>query len=612
MCIYTEKRVVGTINNRRDLIGALSTAAELEHALCCAYLYAGFALKRNTDEGGVSWVQLKHMRDWTTNLFLIARQEMEHLSMVCNLLTAIGGAPHFRRPNFPLEDHSYGELPALGLEPFSKATVQRFIKFEMPEYLHLRAELASAIENCNREKALEQIVRRVCAEAHWDYGEVWMPSEGKALECIFACHPAGHGNQAKIESFRQRAMQNIKKDQRLPTDPDLPASAYREARQQRAGLAADSRFEHVREAVALGLNTSAAIPVIASDGVVAVLVFYYETFETLDEDDAVIEMVLKSINEPPDTGPSIADMLAKLPSVTAPAPLTWGAPEPLQFSTIGAFYRQIRKAFSRLDNVADKPLFIGPDQAQVGAAELELIEGWFNVDLFKVRDLESARQAIDKIIEQGEGTAQVNKGCHYERFCIMLEEFESCLAGDAGFQPARPVVSNPYSEERGGGSGADTRLSAPLAVGLSGLFDSAYELTLLLLMRFYAHMNPAGSIESAAALHKISEVAFLPLMTMVIRPLGEMLTTTPAFAGDKDPTSTAGASFEIYSDLDLLPHRQPAWIFFHERLQEMAQDCGQLLKLEGAPERLVHMQDVLQHLAVNIREIATPANGGSA
>ena len=39
------------ISDREELIHFLSEASELEHGLCCCYLFAAFSLKRTADEG---------------------------------------------------------------------------------------------------------------------------------------------------------------------------------------------------------------------------------------------------------------------------------------------------------------------------------------------------------------------------------------------------------------------------------------------------------------------------------------------------------------------------------------------------------------------------------
>src|SRR4029079_16483637 len=86
------------ITTRADLINALRVASELEHGLMAQYLFAVYSMKRYTYEGLES-VQLEFVRRWSSSITLIARQEMEHLGLALNLLSAIGGTRSLQRPN---------------------------------------------------------------------------------------------------------------------------------------------------------------------------------------------------------------------------------------------------------------------------------------------------------------------------------------------------------------------------------------------------------------------------------------------------------------------------------------------------------------------------------
>ncbi len=120
------------LKTREDLISALHLAAELEHNLMCQYLFAAYSMKRSTGEG-LDEVQLEKARGWGALMTLVARQEMEHMGLVLNLLTAIGGTPYFQRPNFPQRVESYGKLGIKSeLTRFDKATIKRFQDFEAP------------------------------------------------------------------------------------------------------------------------------------------------------------------------------------------------------------------------------------------------------------------------------------------------------------------------------------------------------------------------------------------------------------------------------------------------------------------------------------------------
>src|SRR5437762_12978392 len=105
------------IEHREALIYMLCEAAELEHGIMCQYLYAAFSLKQSPDEGLTS-EEAEAANRWRKHISHIATQEMLHLSLVQNLLSAIGAAPHLSRPNFPQPASHYPAGVTLALLPF--------------------------------------------------------------------------------------------------------------------------------------------------------------------------------------------------------------------------------------------------------------------------------------------------------------------------------------------------------------------------------------------------------------------------------------------------------------------------------------------------------------
>src|SRR5436190_18403204 len=85
------------IEDREELIFILSEAAALEHMIMCQYLYAAFSLKRDVGEG-ITAEQLRAIKRWERVVYNVATQEMLHLALVSNLLSAIGASPFFSRP----------------------------------------------------------------------------------------------------------------------------------------------------------------------------------------------------------------------------------------------------------------------------------------------------------------------------------------------------------------------------------------------------------------------------------------------------------------------------------------------------------------------------------
>jgi len=133
---------------RESLIYTLGKAAELEHLVMCQYLFAAFSLKVNEREG-ISPQGLEMAKRWRHTLVEIAEQEMLHLALVQNLLTAVGAAPRLARPNFPLPPRSYPAGVQMALLPFGEASLRHFAYLERPE----GHDIADAEEFAALEKA---------------------------------------------------------------------------------------------------------------------------------------------------------------------------------------------------------------------------------------------------------------------------------------------------------------------------------------------------------------------------------------------------------------------------------------------------------------------------
>jgi len=146
------------ITTRAELIDALRVASELEHQLMAQYLFAVYSLKRYTYEG-LEPVLLERVRRWSSSITLIARQEMEHLGLAMNLLSAIGGTPSFTRPNMPQKADYYGQSGIrLELTRGDLDTIKRFQRFEAPDELIVGLKPGEAVDQkkalawCNRGK----------------------------------------------------------------------------------------------------------------------------------------------------------------------------------------------------------------------------------------------------------------------------------------------------------------------------------------------------------------------------------------------------------------------------------------------------------------------------
>jgi len=120
------------VENREHLWSLLIEASQLEHLIMCQYLYASFSLKTDPDEG-LTAGQAEAVARWRETLAGIAIEEMLHLALVANVMTAIGAAPSLSRPNFPRRSEYLPPGVRFALLPFGEAALTHFLYLERPE-----------------------------------------------------------------------------------------------------------------------------------------------------------------------------------------------------------------------------------------------------------------------------------------------------------------------------------------------------------------------------------------------------------------------------------------------------------------------------------------------
>jgi len=266
--------------------------------------------------------------------------------------------------------------------------------------------------------------------------------------------------------------------------------------------------------------------------------------------------------------------------------------EGVAYGTVGELYALIRTTLKEAA-AGPEPLFIGPLAAQVGGGvlgtdfpRLGALGGGYDVYMSPVTDLASAMAALDRIVEQGEGSPGDHEVSHYRRFLQILDELE---AAEPPFAAARPVVANPALAADDPSDGV-TVVSNPAAREVMGVFDAAYRTMLMALFRLFAHTD-----ESDDELAVLRSVAFFPLMTMAVRPLAEMLSAMPAH--DPDDDTTAGASFDPSTTIAFLPHREAAWTVIDEQLRAVTALARAAAGRPGAPPRLAYVARSLELIA---------------
>ncbi len=113
-------------------------------------------------------------------------------------------------------------------------------------------------------------------------------------------------------------------------------------------------------------------------------------------------------------------------------------PSAQDYGTVGHLYRGIRHGLAVLaHHIGEQALFCGDPASQIGPGDASL------PGLSVITDLRSAEDAIETIIEQGEGAPSHSEDSHYSRFLRVREEYAAFLAADPDFAPAFPVAHNP-------------------------------------------------------------------------------------------------------------------------------------------------------------------------
>jgi hypothetical protein len=261
-----------------------------------------------------------------------------------------------------------------------------------------------------------------------------------------------------------------------------------------------------------------------------------------------------------------------------------------RYQTIGRLYDEIAALFSQLG----EELFVGPPGAELATTDvipvplrgisLPNTARIYDVELVPVDGLATALQVVEQIVTEGEGSPGSTMESHFTRVLTILGEFRAERERDPGFDPARAVTAHPDPHEI-----ANVRTRR-----VSVFFDDAYAALLLLLMRFFAHSD-----ERSAELTGLQRAAFFPMMTTVIRPLGELLTLLPTGPGGH----TAGPAFRFTRTITLLPHREAAWTVIQGELDALSETAEDLSEDSGYPEevraRLSLMHENLARIAID-------------
>jgi PAS domain S-box-containing protein len=135
--------------------------------------------------------------------------------------------------------------------------------------------------------ALRIALEKVCEATGWDVGEAWIPRpDGTVLECS----PAWYTRSDLLHEFRR-----LSEEVTFAPGVGMPGRVWVSKEPEwRRDVSIESKqvYPRVQMAMKAGLKAALAIPIVANDNVLAVLLFYM--FESRDEDRRLIELISAS------------------------------------------------------------------------------------------------------------------------------------------------------------------------------------------------------------------------------------------------------------------------------------------------------------------------------
>ena len=156
---------------------------------------------------------------------------------------------------------------------------------EADEELHLLLAVTRALaEAQDFHSASKMVLRHICEQTGWDYGEIWVPS---ANEEALQFEVAWHRENEDLDRFR-----SFSESLRFVPGLGLPGQVWQTKQSkwlQDITIAPEEEFARCEIAKKFNLKSALGIPVIGADKATAVLGFLM--FESRPEDKRLIEMV---------------------------------------------------------------------------------------------------------------------------------------------------------------------------------------------------------------------------------------------------------------------------------------------------------------------------------
>lgn len=261
-------------------------------------------------------------------------------------------------------------------------------------------------------------------------------------------------------------------------------------------------------------------------------------------------------------------------------------PIAVDYDTVGEFYAGLAATLRALvERSGDSSVFCGDPALQLSESEVRLLGA------VPVRCLRSALDALQTIVEQGEGAQECSEGSHYRRFVGIRREFEELRAKNPAFSPAHPAAVNPILRPPPRAEGR-VFLEDEAAAATVDVANTGYAMMLRLLAYSYVLSGPSAE--------KTLVVDLAMSLMRAVTLLAERAARMPA--GPSNPGSNAGVSFTALRDASPFPPGIAARTFFVERLRELAESSRMLVSGDDprATSAARHFEDIARRAAAGL------------
>ena len=483
---------------KQQLAEKLRAAAELEHQFTCMYLFAAFSLRKHPSGTSFSEADVETTRRWASVIYMIARQEMEHLAIVNQLLAAIGEPPYFHRRNIPYHPDFFRAAP-----PQMKDRAPAFDK--EPPYYDQKTEELEAYMKPFLPNGIDPTTKTELAK----YAE---------------------GDLEVAEEMDQTIRQQNKL---IPADIPFLFTHF--------DLLAARRYTVMESPFVSHLILSGQLE-IAADLIKWAFKVKGGNFDCI---------LPKKWQNPPG-----------------------GKGDDIELGDIERYYEAIKQLVVKLGDEGFVPPY---EERQVE------IMSQYNIYLFPINDVASAKNGIELIVKQGEAVgSSPGFDSHFRHFYDITSEYEQKLGiksedlpiperiksnchdhiDYSHFQPYFNILQNPKRND----------IKLGYVRRLFDLFNYGYKTMCFCLNGLYGWYSEKAAYPFLS--QALSNIVFAPTMTMFIRSIGEVLVLLPSGTEQEGQMLRAAPNFDMEDIHNVFEHKHSDYNDF---------DNGKLRSLEIKP-----------------------------